>query len=294
VTGSRGLVGSALVAALSVAGHRVVRLTRTAPRHGDERRWDPAMGLAQQDGARPIDAVVHLAGESIAGGLWTQAKMRRIRESRSLGTRALAESLARLSPRPRVLLCASAIGWYGERGDEALDETSAAGDGFLPEVARAWESALDPAAQAGVRTVSLRFGLVLTPRGGLLAKMLPPFRAGVGGALGSGRQWMSWVSLDDVVFAALHALHRADVRGPVNVTAPRPVTNAEFTRTLARVVCRPAILPVPAALLRAVSRPMAEELFLVSQRVTSSRLTAAGYRFREADLEPALRHALGR
>jgi uncharacterized protein (TIGR01777 family) len=220
--------------------------------------------------------------------------MARIRDSRVGATRALAASLARLEPRPRALLCASAVGYYGERGDEPLDESSPPGEGFLPDVARGWEGALQPAADAGLRTVSLRFGLVLSPRGGLLGKLLPPFRAGLGGPLGSGAQWMSWVSLDDVVFAVLHALHREEVRGPVNVTAPAPARNAEFTATLARVLARPAFLPVPAALLRAVSRPMADEVFLPSQRVLPLRLPAAGFRFRDEALEPTLRHLLGR
>lgn len=294
VTGSHGLAGTALVAALDAAGHRVVRLVRSAPRDASELRWDPAAGLVDPKSAPRIDAVVHLAGESIAGGIWTKERTKRIRESRTIGTRRLAESLARLEPKPKTLVSASAIGWYGERGDEPVGEAAPSGEGFLPEVAREWEAALQPAADAGVRTVSLRFGLMISPRGGLLGKMLIPFRAALGGRLGSGRQWLSWVSLDDAVFAALHAIHCEDVRGPVNVTAPEPVTNATFTATLARVLGRPAVLPVPAALLRAISRPMADETFLVSQRVIATRLPALGFRFRDPALEPLLRHVLGR
>lgn len=294
VSGASGLVGWALGAVLGGAGHRLVRLVRRTPRAPDEAFWDPARGLGDPGALPRIDAIVHLAGESIAGGVWTAERMRRIRESRVVGTRVLAEAAAALEPRPAAFLSASAIGVYGSRGDEVLDEDSASGTGFLADVGREWEGSVAPAAAAGIRTVALRLGLVLSPRGGLLGKMLPAFRAGLGGPLGDGSQWMSWVSLDDVVFSILHALHRPEVAGAVNVVAPHPVRNAEFARTLARVLGRPAPLRVPAAILRAVSREMADEAFLSSQRVVAKRLPEAAFAFRDTDLETCLRHGLGR
>jgi uncharacterized protein (TIGR01777 family) len=271
-----------------------VRLVRRLRESEDELRWDSSYGVDLGGTSLRPDAVVHLAGESIAGGLWTEDRKRRIRESRVAATKVLVESLMRLDPPPRTIVSASAIGWYGDRGDDPLDESAPAGNGFLPAVCREWEGALDSARHAGARTVHLRFGLVLSPRGGLLARLLPPFRAGLGGPLGSGRQWMSWVSLDDAAFACVHALARADLAGPVNVTAPEPVTNATFTRTLAAVLRRPALLPAPASLLRRVSREMADELLLASQRVLPRRLADAGFRFRDVQLEGALRRLLGR
>ena len=294
VSGAGGLVGSTLRAVLGGAGHRVRRLVRRAARTADEVAWDPARGLADPAALGSVDAVIHLAGESIAGGLWTRDRMQRIRDSRVVGTRALAEAIAGARPRPRVFLSASAIGVYGSRGDEVLTEDSTPGQGFLADVGRGWEEAAAPAAAAGVRITTLRLGLVLSPRGGLLGKLLAPFSAGLGGPLGDGAHWMSWVSLDDVAFAFLHALHHPEVTGPVNVCAPQPVRNRDFTRILARVLGRPAFLPVPAAALRAVSREMADEVFLASQRVESTRLPAAGFGFRDADLDATLRHLLGR
>ncbi len=294
VSGARGLVGAAVCAVLGGAGHRVLRLVRRAARSADEVAWDPAHGLADPGALEGADAFVHLAGESIAGGLWTEERKRRIAESRTRGTRALAEAVARATRGPRVMLSASAIGIYGSRGDETLDEGSADGRGFLADVGRGWESALEPARAAGVRTVALRLGLVVTPRGGLLGKLLLPFRLGLGGPLGDGAHWMSWVSLDDAAFAFLHALHRDDLSGPVNVTAPAPVRNDDFTRILAGALGRPARFRVPAAVLRTASAEMAAEVFLASQRVVSSRLTGAGFVFRDATLDGALRHALGK
>lgn len=293
VSGANGLLGATLVPRLRTEGHRVLALVRREPRGPDEVRWDTTHGMDLASSLPPVDAFVHLAGESIAGGLWTAARKLRIRESRAVGTRVLATSAAALSPRPSIFASASAIGWYGSRGDELLDESSAPGTGFLAEVGRAWEAALAPAQAAGIRTLSLRFGLLLSTRGGLLAKMLPAFRMGLGGALGSGRQWMSWVSADDAAAACVHALHRTDLAGPVNVTAPMPVRNADLTRILARVLGRPAFLRVPAGLLRAISREMADDVFLASQRVVARRLTETGFVFRDVDVEATLRRLLG-
>ena len=293
VSGASGLLGGTLVPVLRRDGHQVIALVRRLPRGPGEVRWDPERGIDVTGDLPRVDAVVHLAAESIAGGLWTKEQMRKIRESRSGGTRALATSAAALRPPPAVFASASAVGWYGSRGDEVLDESSGPGKGFLAEVAREWETALEPAHTAGVRTVSLRFGVLLSTRGGLLAKMLLPFRAGLGGPLGSGRQWMSWVSADDAAAACVHALRCGDLSGPVNVVAPNPVTNADFTRILARALRRPAFFRVPAGLLRLVSRGMADDLFLTSQRVTSRRLAETGFTFRDVDLETTLRRLLG-
>jgi len=222
VSGASGLVGSALTPALRADGHTVVRLTRGTPGPGSV-AWDPAAGTIDHTALAGCEAVVHLAGENIAAGRWTAAAKARIRESRVRGTALLAETLARLQPRPQTLVCASATGWYGDRGAERLTETSAPGTGFLPDVCQAWEAAAEPARAAGIRVAHLRFGVVLSPRGGALAKMLPPFRCGVGGRLGTGAQVWSWVTLDDVVGAVRHALATPALTGPVNVTAPTPV-----------------------------------------------------------------------
>jgi uncharacterized protein (TIGR01777 family) len=235
---------------------------------------------------------VHLAGENIAGGRWTAARKQLLLESRRTGTRLLAEAVARATNGPRVMLSASAIGYYGDRGDEPLTETSPPGVGFLPEVAVAWEKGLEPAKAAGVRTVSLRTGLLLTPDGGLLQRMLPPFRLGVGGPLGSGRQWMSWIAAEDLMAMFLHALGRDDIRGPVNAVAPEPVRNADFTRTLGRVLHRPAVIPVPAFALRLAFGEMADGAILASARVVPAVLQASGFQFKYPKLEGALLHLL--
>lgn len=293
VTGSTGLVGSALVPSLITGGHRVIRLTRGAVR-GDTVRWDPDAGTVDARGLEGMDAVVHLAGENIAGGLWTRERKRRIRESRVRGTRVLAEALARLERPPRVLVSASATGYYGSRRDEILREESAPGTGFLAEVCREWEAATEPAARRGVRVVHLRTGIVLSGRGGALAKMLPPFRLGLGGPLGSGAQWVSWISVDDLVGVILHAIVTETLKGPLNAVAPTPVTNRDLARTLGRVLGRPALLPVPAVALRLMLGEMAEETVLASARVEPARLRASGYVFRHPMLEDALRRQLGR
>ena len=288
VTGSSGLIGSALVGALGSAGHSVIRLVRRAAAT-DGVRLDPAVDppftKAGEDQA--FDAVVHLAGESISGR-WTAAKKTRIRDSRVQGTRMLASALGRTSQRPQVMVCASAIGIYGNRGDKVLQEESAPGSDFLAEVCKQWEAATEPAVRVGIRVVSLRFGVVLSPRGGALARMLPPFRMGAGGRIGSGRQWMSWIALDDVVGVIQHALATDAVHGPVNAVAPAPVTNAEFTRTLGAVLHRPTVFPLPAFMVRLAFGEMGEALLLGSQRVDCGKLLASGYRFRHCELKLAL------
>jgi len=241
-----------------------------------------------------VEAVVHLAGEGIANGRWTARKKARILQSRTQGTRLLSQTLARLTHPPRVLVSASAIGYYGDRGEEALNEESSKGWGFLPEVCEAWEGATAPAADAGIRVVRARLGVVLSPSGGALALMRLPFALGIGGRLGSGRQFMSWVAIDDVVGAFHYALTSDYLRGPVNVVAPNPVRNREFTTILARTLSRPAVLPVPAVVLRLLVGQLADEALLGSARVLPSKLRLTGYAFRYPDLEAALRDLLAR
>ena len=299
VTGSQGLIGSALVPALVADGHEVVRLVRRAPAAStvpsvEEVQWDPEAGTIDTDHLGAIDGAVHLAGEGVGERRWSDEQKRRIRESRVKGTTTLATALARLEPRPRVLVSGSAIGVYGSRGDEVLTEQSAPGTGFLAEVCAAWEAATAPAEDAGIRVVHVRTGVVLSAKGGALKKQLPLFRFGLGGKLGSGRQWFSWVAIDDEVGAIRHALGNDGVRGPMNATAPAPVTNAEFTKTLARVLRRPAVVPVPKFGLSVVlGGELASEL-LGSQRVQPDVLESAGYAFRHRHLEDALRSILGR
>lgn len=295
VTGASGLIGSALVPFLSAGGHDVIRLVRSEPKAGEAAvRWDPEAGTIDAAGLDGLDAVVHLAGENVAEGRWTAEKKRRIRDSRVKGTRLLCEALAGLARPPRVLVSASAVGYYGDRGDELLTEESPPGSGFLAGVAREWEAAAEPARRAGIRVVHPRMGAVLTPAGGALAKMLPPFRAGLGGRVGSGRQYLSWIAIDDLLGAILHLLVTEVLQGPVNVVAPRPVTSSEFAATLGRVLGRPARLAMPAFAARLAFGEMADEVLLASARVTPERLVASGYRFRYPELEGALRHLLGK
>lgn len=294
VSGSRGLIGSALVAFLAAGGHRVSRLVRGVAPGADCIRWDPATGVRDLALLEGLDGVVHLAGENIAAGRWTPSRKAEIHRSRVEGSRRLCESVARLAKPPKVLVCASAIGIYGDRGEEVLTEGSRPGNDFLAEVCRAWEAATEAASRAGMRVVNLRMGVVLSPAGGALRKMLLPFTLGAGGRIGSGRQFMSWISLDDAVGAIHHALITESLAGPVNAVAPSPVTNAEFTRTLARVLRRPAIAPLPVFAARLAFGEMADALLLASQRVLPDRLQATGYGFRFPDLEGALRHLLGR
>ncbi len=295
ISGSSGLVGRALIPHLVAGGHQVVRLLRARPAPGEAAIfWDPDAGTLDPAALEGFDAVIHLSGESIAAGRWTEAKKARIRDSRVKSTALLSGRIERLSRPPGVLLCASAIGYYGDRGDEVLTEDSAPGKDFLAEVCQAWETASDPAARIGVRVVRHRFGVILSPNGGALAKMLLPFKLGVGGRIGDGRQFMSWIAIDDVLGAVDHALATKALRGPVNTVSPHPVTNAEFTATLGRVLRRPTIFPMPAFAARLALGEMADALLLSSQRVVPERLLASAYRFRHPDLEPALRHLLGR
>ncbi len=290
LSGSSGLIGSALAAYLNSGGHHVKRLVRGTSEEPDAIRWNPATGESDWTG---IDAVVHLAGESVAAR-WTPAKKARIRDSRVIATGRLARSLARAARPPGVLVCASAIGFYGNRGDEELDEDSSAGTGFLAEVAQEWERAAQPAVEAGIRVVHVRFGVVLSPRGGALGQIVTPFSLAMGGPISSGRQYWSWISIDDAIGAIEHCLMTPSLAGPVNLVAPRPVTNREFTATLARVLHRPALIPVPARAIRLALGEMADEMLLASARVLPRRLERSGYPFRHPDLETALRHLLGR
>jgi hypothetical protein len=295
LSGSTGLVGSALVPFLTTGGHEVVRLVRAQSKSGETGiTWDPASGQLDAAALEGFDAVVHLAGEGIAAARWTAQQKARIRDSRVQGTRLLAERLAGLKSPPRVFVSASAVGYYGDRGDEVLTEESPRGTGFLADVCRDWEAAADPARRAGMRVVNTRFGVILSPRGGALKQMLTPFQLGAGGVVGSGRQYMSWIALDDVIGALHHVLTRAELSGPVNVTAPRPATNREFTKTLGRVLARPTLVPVPAFAARLAFGEMADELLLSSARVEPRKLLETGYAFRFPELEGALRHVLGK
>jgi len=293
VSGAGGLVGSALVPALESDGHTVRRLTR-GKAEGHDVSWDPSGGTIDVDALHDAEAVIHLAGEGIAERRWSDEQMARIRDSRVRGTSLLAESLAKLPTPPQVLISASAIGYYGDRGEETLTEDSSPGDDFLADVCVEWEAATAPAEQVGVRVVHLRTGIVLAPGGGSLDRQVRMFKLGLGGRLGSGRQYVSWISLDDEVGAIRHLLETATARGPHNLTSPGVVTNAELTRTLARVLRRPAVIPVPAfALDLVLGDGLSRSLVLASQRVVPNRLLEADYEFRHPDLEGALRHVLG-
>jgi uncharacterized protein len=294
VTGASGLVGGALVPVLTAGGHEVVRFVRRAPRAQDEARWNPEAGEIDVSAFAGVAAVVHLAGENIAGGRWTEARKARLRSSRVGPTRLLAETLAALEAKPKVLVSASAIGYYGSRGDAWVTETDPPADDFLGRLSAEWEKAAEPASKAGIRVVRLRTGLVLSAKGGALGKMLLPFRAGVGGVVGPGTQYVSWIAIDDLLGVVRHALDRADVEGPVNAVAPEPVTNAEFARGLGRVLGRPTIVPAPAFALRLALGEMADATLLASTRARPDRLLASGYRFRFPELEGALRHVLGK
>lgn len=297
VTGSSGFIGSALLPALVSAGHRPVRALRTehVPSGVDAIAWDPEAGRIDTGALEGIGGVVHLAGAGIADAKWTDARKQLVLESRTRPTRLLAETIASLAHPPEVLVSASGVGVYGSRGDEVLTEESRIGDDFVADVCRQWEAATVPASDAGVRVATARFGLVLARHGGVLAQMLLPFRLGIGGRQGSGRQWMSWVSLDDAVGAVLHLLTGSELRGPVNVTAPNPVTNREFAAKLGRVLHRPAILPTPLLPLKArYGSELVEHLLLASQRVLPARLTADGFGFAHEQLEPALQELVAR
>ena len=287
VSGASGPIGSALRASFERETAEVVRLVRGAPNNAGEVQWNPmaAVPAAMVSG---FDAVVHLSGETVMGR-WTEAKKKAIRESRVTSTKNLAAALARTDRKPRVFVCASAIGFYGDHGDEILNEDSASGPGFLPEICREWERASRIAADAGIRTVNVRIGLVLSAKGGALSAMLTPFKLGVGGRIGSGKQWWSWIHVDDIIGGIRHAIGNESVSGPVNLVGPNAVRNAEFTKVLASVLRRPAIFPVPEFVVRlAFGTQAAEEMLLASQRVVPARLEASGYAFRYRELRTAL------
>jgi uncharacterized protein (TIGR01777 family) len=293
VSGAGGLIGSALVPSLESDGHTVRRLVRGRA-EGHDVSWDPSGGTIDADALQGTDAVVHLAGEGIAKRRWSDEQKARIRDSRVRGTSLLSESLAKLPTPPQVMVSGSAIGYYGDRGEEELTEDNPPGDDFLAEVCVEWEAATEPAEQVGVRVVHIRTGIVLAPGGGSLKRQVRIFKLGLGGRIGSGRQYVSWISLDDEIGAIRHLLDTATARGPHNLVSPGTVTNAELTRTLARVLHRPAVIPVPAVALDVVlGEGLARSLALASQRVVPQRLLEADYEFRHPDLEGALRHILG-
>ncbi len=288
ISGATGWIGAALVSAMRRGGeevHRLIRLDRIA--HSGDVAWKPTKGFIQHRNLNDLDAVIHLCGENIFGR-WTRRKKQTIRESRISSTRFLARTLADLNPAPKVFLCASAVGIYGSAGDEILTETSPAGEGFLAEVCRDWEAACEPAIQAGIRTVHLRFGMVLGADGGALKQMRPIFRKGLGGPLGSGRQWTSWISIEDAVRAIVFCMENETLRGPVNVTSPQPVPNREFAKTLGRALHRPALIPAPRIALRILFGQLADELLLSSTRAVPKKLSAAGFEFRRPILKTAL------
>jgi uncharacterized protein len=294
VTGSGGMIGRALVSLLTTGGYRVLKVVRSTPSADDEIQWDPERGVLPSEPLEGIHGVVHLAGESIAGVRWTEAKKKSILRSREDGTRLLASTLARLSSPPGVFVSASGSHYYGDRGDERLSEESGPGSGFLADVCRRWEAATGAAESAGIRTVKLRTGPVLSPSGGVLGTMLLPFRTGLGGRLGSGRQYFPWIDLDDHTYLILHALVNDQVTGPMNATSPSPLSNAAFTDALGRVLNRPTLLPVPALAIRGILGEMGRELLLSGQRAFPERALRTGFQFRCEGVEESLRHQLGR
>ncbi len=288
LTGASGLLGPHLIRSLRGDGHEVVRLVRRAPTGHDEARWDPQSGEVDLAALSGVDAVIHLAGANLGGRPWTPAYRRTVMDSRVSGTRTIATAVANLSPRPRVLLSASGVGYYGNPGDQVLDESAPSGDGYIAQIARRWEESTAAAADAGVRVVTMRTGVLVSGRGGDLGRLIPLFRLGLGARLGSGRQYWSWIALHDYVRAVRFLLDREDLSGAVYVCTPTPVTNAEFTKTLGRALHRPTVLAVPGFALRLPLRDFADDL-LRGQRVVPRRLQDAGFTFDHPDLEPALR-----
>jgi uncharacterized protein len=292
MSGASGLIGSALLPSLEANGYEVTRLVRKGPSAAGEIAWNPAQPL-DPELVSGFDSVIHLSGESILGR-WTEAKKKRIVESRVGTTRTLSEALVKAAQRPRSFLCASAVGYYGTRGDEILDEQSSSGKQFASELARRWEAATQPAADAGIRMVPLRFGAVLSKQGGALRQMLLPFRLGLGGKTGDGRQWMPWVAIADAVDAILWILNHESLSGAVNLVSPNPVPNAEFAKTLAEVLARPAFFSIPAFAVKLAFGEMGEEILLGSQRVDPAKLIASGYVFQQPDLRKTLEEILKR
>ncbi|HEV8131545.1 MAG TPA: TIGR01777 family oxidoreductase [Acidobacteriota bacterium] len=293
IAGSTGLVGSELVKALKNKGHKVRRLVRSENEVGTENvLWSPRQGVRELHRLEGIDGLVNLAGENIASGRWTRSRKKEIYRSRVESTRLLVDRVGRLQKKPSVFVNASAIGYYGGRSDEILDEKSSPGEGFLTDVCLAWESEARRARDKGMRAVFTRFGVILSAKGGALAKMLPIFRLGAGGRLGSGKQWMSWIAISDAVGAIIYTLENSELQGPVNVVSPNPVQNETFTKTLGRVLGRPAIFPAPAFALKLALGQMAQELLLASQRVVPRELERTSFQFSYPELEPALREVL--
>jgi uncharacterized protein (TIGR01777 family) len=294
ITGATGLVGTALAPVLAAKGHEVFKLVRKAPTSAGEIRWDPESTVSDGELQRfaDFDAVIHLAGDNVASENWNDDKKRRIRESRTVGTKNLVDALRRCGAPPKVFVSASAVGFYGNRGDEILTEESDSGEGFLPEVSRDWESESRKAGDFGARVVMLRIGIILAKDGGALEKMLTPFKFGIGGVVGSGKQYMSWITLQDVVNAFVFAVENDALRGPVNLVAPNPVTNEEFTKALGEALNRPTIVPVPEFAIKLLYGEMGETLVLGGNRVLPKRLEAAGFQFEDTDVRKALRKAL--
>ena len=292
VTGSSGLIGTSLVSFLSKKDIVVSKILRENP-EDDDISWKPEDGDWNSAFTGGVDGIVHLAGESVASGKWTRKKKEKIRNSRIEGTKRLCEHILKLPTPPSVLVCASAIGYYGNRGVEFLNEGSPRGSGFLSDVCLGWEEATESVSKAGIRVVNVRFGIVLSKDGGALAKMMTPFKIGMGGKIGSGTQYMSWIAMDDVTSAIYHTLITESLKGPVNVTAPNPVTNKEFTNTLGEVLKRPAVVPIPAFAAKLAFGEMANDLLLASTKVAPKRLSDSGYEFQYPKLEPALKHVLG-
>lgn len=295
VTGASGLVGTPLVESLEAAGYQVLRAVRREVRDpAKEVYWKPSAGEIDAEKLTGIDAVVHLAGANIAGQRWTKSYKKVLLDSRVEGTTLISETIAKLDPKPKVLACASATGFYGDRGNEVLDETSATTDDFLSKICLEWEAACQPARDAGIRVANMRFGVVLSPKGGALGKMLLPFKLGGGGVLGSGQQYFSWISLPDTVDAIRFVLENDQLSGPVNVVAPNPVTNYEYTKTLGSVLSRPTVLPMPGFAAKLAFGEMAEALLLASTRVVPDVLTKSGFQFQHPTLDVALRKVLGK
>ncbi|NLV44785.1 MAG: TIGR01777 family protein [Candidatus Hydrogenedentes bacterium] len=295
VSGASGLIGGALCSHFQAIGAETAVLVRRRPEPGDAGRifWDPEGGILDPAALNGFDAVIHLAGENIGSGRWTPEKKKRIYDSRVRGTALLSNALAVCAEPPKAFVCASAVGYYGDRGEELLNETSGPGQGFLAETCLAWEAAAGPARDAGLRTVHLRTGMVLSASGGALDRMLPPFRLGLGGPLGNGKAWMSWIALDDLVRLAAFCVENTSLSGPVNAVAPCPVTNREFTRALGRALHRPVVMPVPAFVLRILFGEMARELLLTSTRAVPDGLTRAGFTWRYPEIDAALHFYLG-
>ncbi len=292
ITGASGLVGKALQKSFADKGYEMLLASRSEPKADNEIQWTVDEGFAQAERLEGIDAVVHLAGESVSGLRWTDEKKKAIRDSRVFGTRSVVDAISKLKDRPKVLVAASAIGFYGERGDEEVNESSAAGHGFLAEVAKEWEGEARRAEDAGVRTVLLRTGIVLSKDGGALATMLLPFKMGVGGVVGSGKQWMSWIALDDHVAVINYVIENENIRGAVNAVSPEPVTNEEFTKTMGEVLYRPTFIPLPEFAVSMLMGEMGDALLLTSTKVLPKRLEDTGFKFEQPALKGALEHAL--